>query len=148
MMFTKVLIANRGAIACRVIRTLRKMHIQSVAVYSEADSDSLHVQQADEAYSLGEGAASQTYLDQDKLFAIAKQTGAQAIHPGYGFLSENAEFARRRAREKIVFLGPTPEQMEAFGLKHTARKLAEASDLDRKSTRLNSSHVKISYAVF
>src|SRR5690606_29711152 len=129
MMFTKVLIANRGAIACRVIRTLRKMHIQSVAVYSEADSDSLHVQQADEAYSLGEGAASQTYLDQDKLFAIAKQTGAQAIHPGYGFLSENAEFARRCAREKIVFLGPTPEQMEAFGLKHTARKLAEASDL-------------------
>src|SRR5690606_41885764 len=83
-----------------------------------------------------------------KLFAIAKQTGAQAIHPGYGFLSENAEFARRCAREKIVFLGPTPEQMEAFGLKHTARKLAEASDLDRKSTRLNSSHVKISYAVF
>jgi urea carboxylase len=128
-MFTKVLIANRGAIACRVIRTLKKMGIQSVAVYSEADSDSLHVQHADEAFSLGEGAAAQTYLDQDKLFAIAKRTGAQAIHPGYGFLSENAGFARRCQAENIVFLGPTPEQMEAFGLKHTARQLAEESGL-------------------
>jgi urea carboxylase len=128
-MFAKVLIANRGAIACRVIRTLKKMGIKSVAVYSEADSDSLHVQQADEAYSLGEGAAAQTYLDQDKLFAIVQKAGAQAIHPGYGFLSENAGFARRCAQEGIAFLGPTPEQMEAFGLKHTARELAEQSGL-------------------
>ncbi|MDB6062382.1 MAG: urea carboxylase [Verrucomicrobiaceae bacterium] len=123
-MFEKILIANRGAIACRVIRTLKVMNIRAIAVYAQADADSRHVLEADEAHCLGDGNAAQTYLDQDKLFAIARTTGAQAIHPGYGFLSENAEFARRCARENIVFLGPTPEQMEAFGLKHTARQLA------------------------
>ncbi len=128
-MFSKVLIANRGAIACRIIRTLRAMNIKSVAVYAAADADSLHVQQADEAYPLGEGGAAQTYLDQDKLFAIVRQSGAEAIHPGYGFLSENPGFARRCAAEGVVFLGPTPEQMEAFGLKHTARALAQQSNV-------------------
>ncbi|WP_339801321.1 urea carboxylase [uncultured Marinobacter sp.] len=122
---TKVLIANRGAIACRVIRTLRAMGITSVAVYAEADADSLHVRQADETWSLGDGPASATYLDQDRLFRIIRESGAQAIHPGYGFLSENADFARRCEAEGVVFLGPTPEQMEDFGLKHTARDLAE-----------------------
>lgn len=126
-MFSKVLIANRGAIACRIIRTLKAMGVTSVAVYSEADADSRHVLDADEAWSLGEGAAAQTYLDQNKLIAIAKQTGAQAIHPGYGFLSENPDFARRCVDEGLVFLGPTPEQMVAFGLKHKARALAEAA---------------------
>ncbi|MFT3931762.1 MAG: urea carboxylase [Spongiibacteraceae bacterium] len=128
-MFNAVLIANRGAIACRIIRTLKAMNIRAIAVYSEADADSRHVALADAAFSLGVGNAAQTYLDQDKLFAIAKQSGAQAIHPGYGFLSENAGFARRCAAENIVFLGPTPEQMEAFGLKHTARQLAVDSKL-------------------
>ncbi|MFC4257745.1 urea carboxylase [Marinobacter lacisalsi] len=120
----KVLIANRGAIACRVIRTLRAMGITSVAVYAEADADSLHVRQADEAWPLGEGSAAATYLDQDRLFEIVKASGARAIHPGYGFLSENADFARRCDAEGVIFLGPTPEQMEQFGLKHTARDLA------------------------
>ncbi|WP_220718065.1 urea carboxylase [Agarivorans litoreus] len=128
-MFDKVLIANRGAIACRIIRTLNKMNIASVAIYSDADADSLHISQASEAYSLGEGSASQTYLNIDKIFAIAKQTGAQAIHPGYGFLSENQDFAKRCEQQGLVFLGPTAEQMNAFGLKHCARELAEQAQV-------------------
>ncbi|QSP95528.1 urea carboxylase [Marinobacter salinisoli] len=123
----KVLIANRGAIACRIVRTLRTMGITSVAVYNEADADSLHVRQADEAISLGSGSAADTYLNQDKLFDILARTGAGAVHPGYGFLSENADFARRCQQEGVIFLGPTAEQMDAFGLKHTARQLAESA---------------------
>ncbi len=126
-MFRKVLIANRGAIACRVIRTLRKMGIGSVAVYSEADKHALHVTMADEAVLIGPAPAAQSYLASEKIFAAAKQTGAEAIHPGYGFLSENADFAEACAREGIVFIGPTPAQMRAFGLKHTARELAIAN---------------------
>ncbi len=125
----KVLIANRGAIACRIIRTLTAMGVTSVVVYAEADADSLHVRLADEAHSLGEGSAAATYLDQDKLFAIIRKTGAKAVHPGYGFLSENADFARRCDAEGVIFLGPTPAQMEEFGLKHTARALAESADV-------------------
>lgn len=128
-MFTKVLISNRGAIACRIIRSLRNMGITSVAIYSEADADSLHVIQADEAYSLGEGAAAQTYLNQDKILNIARQSGAEAIHPGYGFLSENPDFVERCEAEGVVFLGPTPQQMKAFGLKHAARAIAEKSQV-------------------
>ncbi|MBD1390077.1 urea carboxylase [Neiella sp. HB171785] len=124
-MFAKVLIANRGAIACRIIRTLRAMNVKSVVVYAEADADSLHVSQADEAYSLGDGAAAQTYLNQDKLLAIAAQSGAQAVHPGYGFLSENPTFVERCEQAGLVFLGPTAAQMNGFGLKHEARALAE-----------------------
>ncbi|WP_130906102.1 urea carboxylase [Pseudomonas sp. Sample_22] len=123
-MFEKVLIANRGAIACRILRTLRELHVQGVAVYSEADAASLHILQADEAHSLGEGAAAGTYLAVDKILAIAKSTGATAIHPGYGFLSENAAFAEACAAADIAFIGPTPEQLRVFGLKHTARALA------------------------
>jgi urea carboxylase len=128
-MINTVLIANRGAIATRIIRTLKRMGIRAVAVYAEGDAESLHVRHADEAYSLGEGDATATYLNTDKLFAIAHKSGAQAIHPGYGFLSENANFVRRCEQEGIAFIGPTPEQMEAFGLKHRARDLATQANV-------------------
>jgi urea carboxylase len=128
-MFKKILIANRGAIAVRIIRTLKAMGVKAVAVYSDADADSLHVQQADEAWPLGAGRAADTYLDQDKLFDIIRRSGAEAVHPGYGFLSENAEFVRRCEKEGIVFIGPTAEQIQAFGLKHTARQLAQENQV-------------------
>jgi len=123
-MFEKVLIANRGAIACRILRTLAQLRAQGVAVYSEADAASLHILQADEAHSLGEGAAANTYLAVEKILAVARQSGATAIHPGYGFLSENAAFAEACEAHGIAFIGPTPEQLRVFGLKHTARALA------------------------
>ncbi|MCU4675206.1 urea carboxylase [Catenovulum sp. 2E275] len=128
-MFNTVLIANRGAIACRIIRTLKQLGIKSIAVYSEADKESLHVAQADEAYSLGEGAAATTYLNQDKIIEIAKQTGAQAIHPGYGFLSENATFSDKLKQQNISFIGPRAQQMIDFGLKHQAREIAEKANV-------------------
>ncbi|MBC3952487.1 urea carboxylase [Pseudomonas folii] len=124
-MFDKLLIANRGAIACRILRTLRALHVKGVAVYSEADAASLHLLEADEAHSLGEGGAAGTYLAVDKILAIAKASGAKAIHPGYGFLSENAAFAQACEDAGIAFVGPTPEQLRVFGLKHTARALAK-----------------------
>lgn len=128
-MFKKILIANRGAIATRIIRTLQQMGIRAVAIYAEADRDSLHVSTADEAFSLGEGRAADTYLNQQRILEIARETGAEAIHPGYGFLSENPDFARLCEANNLVFLGPTPEQMEAFGLKHSARALAQQNDV-------------------
>ncbi|WP_455830790.1 urea carboxylase [Pseudomonas fluorescens] len=123
-MFKKLLIANRGAIACRILRTLRELQVKGIAVYAEADAASLHIQQADEAYSLGEGTAATTYLAAEKLLATAKACGAGAIHPGYGFLSENAAFAQACEDAGMVFIGPTPEQLRLFGLKHIARALA------------------------
>lgn len=126
-MFNKVLIANRGAIATRIIRTLKKMNIRSVAIYADSDANSLHVRLADEAWPLGEGAAAQTYLNREKILAIAQQIGAQAIHPGYGFLSENASFVAECEAAGLVFIGPTAEQMLTFGLKHKARELAQAA---------------------
>lgn len=126
-MFTKVLIANRGEIAVRVIRTLKRLGIASVAVYSDADRFTKAVQMADEAVRLGPAPALQSYLDVEAVIAACKATGAQAVHPGYGFLSENTGFARRLEAEGIVFIGPTPENIEAFGLKHTARELALAN---------------------
>ncbi len=124
-MFKKVLIANRGAIACRIIRTLKQMGVGSVSVYSRADAQSLHVSEADEAVFIGEGPATESYLDFDRIFAAARKTGAEAIHPGYGFLSENAAFAEACAQAGLIFIGPTPEQMRDFGLKHVARQLAQ-----------------------
>ncbi len=123
--FDTVLIANRGDIACRVIRTLRKMGLRSVAVYSEADADARHVSMADASVCIGPAPAAQSYLDIDRILAAAKATGAGAIHPGYGFLSENPGFAQACEDAGIAFIGPTPAQMKAFGLKHTARELAQ-----------------------
>ncbi len=125
-MFSKVLIANRGAIASRVIRTLRRMGVASVAVFSDADAGSPYVGQADEAVRIGPPPASQSYLDIDAILAAAKTTGAEAIHPGYGFLSESVVFADACAAAGIVFIGPTADNIRAFGLKHTARELARA----------------------
>ena len=124
-MFNKVLIANRGAIACRIQRTLKKLGVRSVAVYSAADASARHVLEADEAYLLGPAPAAESYLRADKILAIAQACGAEAIHPGYGFLAENADFADACAAAGIAFIGPSGEQMRAFGLKHTARALAE-----------------------
>ena len=126
-MFSKVLIANRGAIAVRIERTLAKMGVKSVAVYSKADRDSLHVENADEAVYLGEGTAKDTYLDVDKIITAALETGAEAIHPGYGFLSENTFFASKCEENNIKFIGPDSSQIKLFGLKHSAREIAEKS---------------------
>ncbi|MGH6645972.1 urea carboxylase [Aquabacterium sp.] len=128
-MFDTVLIANRGAIACRIIRTLRKMGLRSVAVYSEADADAKHVAMADASVCIGPAPAAQSYLDVDRILAAARETGAGAIHPGYGFLSENPGFADACEQAGIAFIGPTGGQMRAFGLKHTARELAQQHDV-------------------
>ncbi len=128
-MFKKILIANRGEIACRIIRTLDRLKIASVAVYSEADVHAQHVLQASEAHGIGSATAADSYLRFDRILDVAKQTGAEAIHPGYGFLSENAEFAEACAQSNIVFIGPTPTQLRQFGLKHTARELAAAQQI-------------------
>ncbi|WP_114973770.1 urea carboxylase [Rhodoferax ferrireducens] len=125
-MFNKVLIANRGAIACRIIRTLKKLGVRSVAVYSEADAQSRHVREADEAYCIGPVPAAQSYLRAERILEVALECGAQAIHPGYGFLSENPGFSEACELAGIAFIGPSAGQMRAFGLKHTARALAEA----------------------
>jgi urea carboxylase len=125
----KILIANRGAIACRVIRTARRLGIRTVAVYSEADAHSLHVVQADQAVCVGPPPGADSYLRVDRILEAARSTGAQAIHPGYGFLSENADFAEACEAAGIAFIGPTPGQMRSFGLKHTARELACANDV-------------------
>ncbi|UYO74055.1 urea carboxylase [Halomonas qinghailakensis] len=124
-MFSKVLIANRGAIAARILRTLKALNVGSVVVYADADRDAPYVHQADEAYSLGAGPACDTYLNIGKLIAIAKQSGAQAVHPGYGFLSENTRFITACDAAGLIFLGPTAEQIEQFGLKHQARAIAK-----------------------
>ena len=108
-MFSKVLIANRGAIACRIIRTLKTLGVQSVAVYSEADAQARHVREADEAYLLGPAPAAESYLRADRILQIAKDCGAQAIHPGYGFLSENPAFAEACEAAGIAFIGPAPD---------------------------------------
>ena len=128
-MFNKILIANRGEIACRVIRTCRRLGIRTVAVFSEADAHAQHVIQADEAYCLGGPRPADSYLRGDVIIGIAKQSGAQAIHPGYGFLSENATFAKACEEAGIAFIGPTPEAIEKMGSKSAAKTLMEAANV-------------------
>ncbi len=123
-MFKKILIANRGEIACRVIKTARKMGIKTVAVYSEADKDALFVEMADEAVCIGPAASKESYLVADKIIAACKQTGAEAVHPGYGFLSENAEFSRRLEEQGIKFIGPKHYSIAKMGDKIESKKLA------------------------
>ena len=129
-MFTKILIANRGEIACRVILTAHKMGIKTVAVYSDADKDARHVDLADEAVNIGPAPSRDSYLQIDKIIAACKQTGAQAVHPGYGFLSENADFAKRVEEEGIVFIGPKHHSIAAMGDKIESKKLAGAAGVN------------------
>ena len=129
MKFTKILIANRGEIALRIMRSAREMGIKTVAVYSEADRNALHVRYADESVCIGPPPSNQSYLVIDRLIAAAKSTGAQAIHPGYGFLSENAAFARALREEGIVLIGPSPESMEMMGDKLSAKAAAKKYDI-------------------
>ena len=128
-MFKRILIANRGEIAVRIIRVCRELDIESVAVYSEADRDSLHVKYADYAYLIGPPPSIESYLAIDRIIELAKKTGADAIHPGYGFLSENSEFARSCGENGIVFIGPSPEVIEQMGDKVKARAIMKAAGI-------------------
>ncbi len=126
-MFRKILIANRGEIACRVIKTARRLGVRTVAVFSEADANARHTRLADEAVLIGPPAARDSYLAIDRIIAAAKQTGAEAIHPGYGFLSENEDFAAACAANGIVFIGPPVEAIRAMGSKSAAKTLMETT---------------------
>src|SRR6186713_2152844 len=125
----KVLVANRGEIAIRIMRTVREMGMKTVAVYSEADRNALHVRYADEACYIGPAASSQSYLVADKIIEAARLTGADAIHPGYGFLSENADFADRVVAEGLIFIGPSGDSMRMIGSKIAAKATAEKNKI-------------------
>ena len=155
-MFNKILIANRGEIACRVIKTARKMGITTVAIHSDADRHALHVQMADEAVHIGPSPAAESYLVGEKIIAAARKTGAEAIHPGYGFLSENADFARAVIDAGLIWVGPKPASIEAMGLKDAAKKLMRAAGVpvtpgyegeDQSPARLADEANKIGYPV-
>ncbi|KAL4224004.1 Methylcrotonoyl-CoA carboxylase subunit alpha [Mactra antiquata] len=152
----KILIANRGEIACRVIKTARSLGIKTVCVYSDADKNSLHVAMADEAYHIGPPAASQSYLCQDKIIDVAKKSGAQAVHPGYGFLSENVEFAELCGKEGIIFIGPPSSAIRDMGIKSTSKAIMSAAGVpviegyhgeDQSDSRLKQEAANIGYPV-
>ncbi|MFN7324772.1 MAG: biotin carboxylase N-terminal domain-containing protein, partial [Sphingomonadales bacterium] len=124
-MIQSLLIANRGEIACRIIRTAHSMGIRTVAVFSDADANALHVRMADDAVQIGPSAARESYLVGSRIIAAAKATGAEAIHPGYGFLSENAEFAQSVIDAGLIWVGPDPESITAMGLKDAAKQLMQ-----------------------
>src|ERR1051325_4171293 len=126
-MFKRILIANRGEVACRIIKIARLMGIETVAVYSEADRDALHVEMADHAVAIGPSPAAESYLVIDKIVAACKQTGAEAVHPGYGFLSEREAFARALAKAGIAFIGPNPAAIAAMGDKIESKKAAASA---------------------
>ena len=130
-MFQKVLIANRGEVAVRVIRACKEMGVKTVAVYSTADSEALHATLADEAYCIGGPRASESYLNTDAILTVALESGASAIHPGYGFLSENVEFAQECSDHGLVFVGPSPEVMRRMGDKDEARRTARAAGVPK-----------------
>ncbi|MFA9454217.1 MAG: biotin carboxylase N-terminal domain-containing protein, partial [Candidatus Aminicenantaceae bacterium] len=128
-MFKKILIANRGEIAVRIIRACREMDITPIAVYSDADRKALHVRLSEEAYHIGAAPPIESYLNIDRILQVATANGAEAIHPGYGFLAENAEFVRRCEQEGIVFIGPSSEPMELMGEKTAARRTMQAAGI-------------------
>src|SRR5216683_4107477 len=128
-MFKRILIANRGEIACRIIKTARRLGIETVAVYSEADRDALHVEMADQAVPIGPPPAAESYLSIEKIIAAAKQSGAQAVHPGYGFLSEREAFAQALAEAGIIFIGPNAGAIAAMGDKIAAKKAAARAEV-------------------
>ena len=144
-MFEKILIANRGEIAVRVIRACQELDIETVAIYSEADANALHVQLADRSVNVGPADATESYLNKAAILKAARETHADAIHPGYGFLSEDADFAEQVTEAGITWIGPMPETIRLVGDKDIARATIAPSGIpmakgDRKSTRLNSSH--------
>ncbi len=126
-MIKSLLIANRGEIACRIIRTARALGIRTIAVYSDADRKALHVREADDAVHIGPSPARESYLVGEKIIAAARETGAEAIHPGYGFLSENADFAQAVIDAGLIWVGPQPQSIRAMGLKDAAKKLMDAA---------------------
>ncbi|MGJ8687075.1 MAG: acetyl-CoA carboxylase biotin carboxylase subunit, partial [Spongiibacteraceae bacterium] len=155
-MFNKILIANRGEIACRIIKTAKRMGIATVAVYSDADRDAMHVQLADEAVHIGPAAASESYLRADKILQAAADTGAQAVHPGYGFMSENAEFCRSCEQQGIVFIGPPVSAIEAMGSKSASKVIMSEAKVpllpgyhgdDQNDALLKAEAAKIGYPV-
>ena len=155
-MFRKILVANRGEIACRVIRSARRMGIATVAVYSDADRDALHVAMADEAVHIGAAPPRESYLRADRIIEACRRSGAEAVHPGYGFLSENAEFSKTCKESDIVFIGPPAGAIEAMGSKSAAKAIMGAAgvplvpgyhEADQSEDRLRQAAAEVGYPV-